>query len=415
MKGYINRFDIAEGLMITPFETIKELRNDDRFRKNSRIMELIKMLLEGFRKWMRIAIVSGLKGLNPFCSNKNAVDTGYYDYKKTDEFKQLRKALANEMGISDAYTREDIIEKYAVIKDMFIKQGKEKNLKGLELNSEGFFFNPATGKTYDVLSEDQVKEFEKFSEEHPKYNINLNDIKIFVDGVGKVVVEADNALIRAFLEKEYLGRDKHSRSTNPDNSPMQENSTAPTEATESGPKEELYTWIFERGSGYQVNLQTDDATQFRFCINPETQMVILDKYMGKEPDVTLPKEIVVEGIAHPVSGITGNAFMDSSAKTVTVDVAYWDKKLDPACFRSNTSDGTVDVVWDKLSTEQKQQLAENKEWAEKQQLKKEEREQEPRYPEQNKTEEQKVHKSQQAQKNPAHQVNPKHKDRGMDI
>ena len=47
-KGYNNKFEIAEGLLNTPLETVKQMRKDPEFQKNNRLMQLIKMMIEGF-------------------------------------------------------------------------------------------------------------------------------------------------------------------------------------------------------------------------------------------------------------------------------------------------------------------------------------------------------------------------------
>ena len=65
---YRNKFDIAEGLLNTPKQVLHIIRNNEKFRNNRYVMELVKLLLDGFRKWRYIALLSGIKSMNPFTS-----------------------------------------------------------------------------------------------------------------------------------------------------------------------------------------------------------------------------------------------------------------------------------------------------------------------------------------------------------
>ena len=210
MEGYRNGFEIAEGLISTPNKTLKDIRNDEVFRKDRRIMRLVQMLINNIRKWARISVISGLKGLNPFSSDKNAVEAGYYDAKKTSEYKSLTKMLIGALGYNEAYLREEILDKYQVIKNMLVSMNKESNLSALELNSEGFFYDAVDNKTYAVLRPEQVKELKGFAQERDKFG-PADDVLIFFNSSGDVVVDADSALVRAYLEKEFLGREKGRR------------------------------------------------------------------------------------------------------------------------------------------------------------------------------------------------------------
>ena len=77
MQEYRNGFEIAEGLMATPEQTLKAIRSDEVYRSDRRVMELVWLLLKNFKKWAKIALISGVKGLNPFSSDKDSVEAGY--------------------------------------------------------------------------------------------------------------------------------------------------------------------------------------------------------------------------------------------------------------------------------------------------------------------------------------------------
>lgn len=370
MFVYRNKFDIAEGLLNTPKQVLHIIRNNEEFRNNRRVMELVKLLLDGFRKWRYIALLSGIKSLNPFTSNKDAVEFGYYDYRNTSEFKTIRNMLARELGISQAYFRDDIRAKYSIICNMVVDSQSEEFLERLELTSEGFFLNTETNIRYDVFTEEKRKELVKFLEEHPKYEVDISEITIFTDESGHSVIEVENPSVREFLEKDYLNRDKESQEQEAEqmvNEKEKEELEQSLELKEESIEPVTNKYTMSESDVEVINSETELETvntkeepyNFLYHIDQFTKKVILEKYIGDEPYVVLPKEY--DGLS--VQGIELDAFVDTRAEVLEVDCNFWtSEKLNPIIFTFGGK--TLEVVWRNLSKEQEKILKENYAWSE---------------------------------------------------
>lgn len=325
MQGYRNGFEIAEGLMATPEQTLRAIRSDEAYRSDRRVMELVRLLLQNFKKWAKIALISGVKGLNPFSSDKDSVEAGYYDARRTAEHKQLTKMLVAALGYNEAYIREDTLEKYSAIRRMLKELGKESSLDGLELSQDGFFYDRAEDKTYEVMTSEKLVELKLYAAEHPKFEA-FEDVVEYYDSSGNVVVNAESVLVRALLEKDLLGREKEQREPEPEQ---------------------------------QV---TEDGT-YRCTIDAETKKAVLVKYLGKENNITLPDVVKVNGQEYLVGGTEQNIFMDTPVKEVEINAAHWKEIYNPVhlCV---LPDQFPEIKWLNLNQEQRKQLDENRERAE---------------------------------------------------
>lgn len=325
MKEYRNGFEIAEGLMATPQQTLKAIQSDERYRSDRRIIELVQLLLQNFKKWARISLISGVKGLNPFASDKDSVEDGYYDARRTAEHKLLMKMLVAALGYHEAYIREDTLEKYSVVKRMLKELGKEQSLDGLELSQDGFFYDRTEDRTYEVMTSEKLAELKVYAKEHSKFEA-FEDVVLYGDSSGNVVVNAESVLVRAFLEKDFLGREKARRE------PEQEQ---------------------------QV---TDDGS-YRCMMDAETKKAVLVKYLGKESSISLPDTVKINGQEYTVGGTVQNIFMDTPVRLVNINAEHWKESYNPAhlCI---LQEQFPEIKWLNLNPEQEKQLEENRERAE---------------------------------------------------
>ncbi len=349
-KGYNNKFEIAEGLLNTPLETVKQMRKDPEFQKNNRLMQLIKMMIEGFKKWARIAAISIAKGLRPFAGllNKDSVEPGYYDFTHTKEFEQLRDMVAEAVGIDKEYFNPEKREKYLVIADM-IKNGEDpEQIKELELSPEGFFVNKATGKTYDVVGHDELEQIRAFATKG-KYEGLEDSAWILMDNNTKgVVVDAGHPAVRAYLEKKYLGRD-------PEKGRKKEKEPEPEK-----PTVEVGDFIYE--------LQDDNTAVLTGYTGKDEKTSVF--YPVSDRDFTrvkcpvIPNEISNDGKIYPISGMTNSVFANTDKslmpKMINMDAQYWQDKYRVAAFLLNEKD-TIPINWTNPSPEQAQALKKQKE------------------------------------------------------
>lgn len=344
MVGYNNNFDIALGLRDTPLRTLKDIRHDDELKKNRVLMDLVRSMIAGFKKWLRIAYVSAIKGLNPFGSDKHAVECGHYDYRKTEEFKHLRGMVAHHMGLGKEYLKDETLDKYKVISQMY--KEKELDTSGLSLTSEGFFYDANTGRTVTVVTPEQKERLRMFVKENPKYQ----DEKFvwYTMASGESIVNADNVAVKAFLEKEYLGRETKSRDA-------KEEVTISEEDINDKQSVRMATEKVEPGQRF-----TDGEFQYTLTENEDVQ---INRYIGKDTETTLPEGVVVNGKWCPVTELVVGAFLGSPVQNITINALYWtDAIFTPSCFITSPTN-MPNVTWKNLTPEQEQQLDENKQWA----------------------------------------------------
>lgn len=347
MEGYQNNFDIALGLTETPLQTLKDIRHNDELKKNRNLMDLVKQMLAGFKKWMRIAYISAVKGLNPFGSDKNAVECGHYDYRKTEEFKHLRNMVAHQMGINKAYFRDEILDQYKVISFMY----KEKGLGvgGLTLTSEGFFHDANIGRTITVVTPEQNERLKEFVKGNPKYE---NEKFVWHKmSSGEVVVNADNVAVKAFLEKEFLGREAKSRDS------KDVEAEIPETEDEFLDKQKVRQANEPVSPGQKF---TDGEYEYTFT---KDEKVTINRYVGNNPETKLPEGVVVNGQKYPVTDMMVGAFVGTPIKNITINALYWnDAMFTPSCFISGPT-SMPSITWENLTPEQEQQLDENRQWA----------------------------------------------------
>lgn len=203
--GLGNKFEQAQVMMGSPKVFLAEVSRDGRYAGNKRIMALIKELLDGFRRYAGYAVLSGLKGLNPFRKDAEMVDVGYYDFKKTPEYKQAMGRLAAELGITEGYFQEETLKKYEALRGYVAERfGSDcEGLEEMELTGKGMFSFRADGVSFlvDAVEEDVYQEFGEFLAQNRDYQgFKLEEI-----GSGAVhgyrFMDADSEVYKAFLTK----------------------------------------------------------------------------------------------------------------------------------------------------------------------------------------------------------------------
>ena len=159
------------------------------------------------------------------------------------------------------------------------------------------------------------------------YTKYLSQKKIeYYDSSENVVVNAESVLVRAFLEKDFLGREKERREPEPEQ---------------------------------QV---TEDRT-YRCNIDSETKKAVLVKYLGKENRITLPDVVKINGQEYLVGGTEQNIFMDTPVNEVEINAEHWKEIYNPVhlCV---LPEQFPKITWLNLNKEQEKQLEENRERAE---------------------------------------------------
>lgn len=171
--GLGNKFEQAQAMMGSPKVFLAEVSRDGRYAGNGRIMALVKELLDGFRRYAGYAVLSGLKGLNPFRRDAEMVDAGYYDFKETEEYKQAMGRLAAELGITEGYFQEETLKKYEVLRGYVAERfGADcEGLAEMELTGKGMFSFRADGVSFlvDVVEEDVYQDFGEFLAKNRDY------------------------------------------------------------------------------------------------------------------------------------------------------------------------------------------------------------------------------------------------------
>lgn len=203
--GLGNKFEQAQAMMGSPRVFLAEVSRDGRYAGNRRIMALVKELLDGFRRYAGYAVLSGLKGLNPFRRDAEMVDVGYYDFKKTPEYKQAMGRLAAELGITEGYFQEGTLKKYEALRGYVAERFGSgcEGLEGMELTGKGMFSFRADGTSFlvDVVEEDVYQDFGEFLANNRDYRgFKLEEIgsEAFQ---GYRFMDANSEIYKAFLAK----------------------------------------------------------------------------------------------------------------------------------------------------------------------------------------------------------------------
>ena len=361
MQGYENNFDIALGLKETPLKTLKDIRHDEMFKKNRTLMDLVKQMLSQFKRWARIATLSAIKGLNPFSSDKNAVENGYYDYRNTAEFKQMQGMVAYQVGINKAYLREDILERYKVLHQMY--QDKKNDISGLVLTEEGFFYDTKAERTVAVLTAEQTKALREFIASNPKYD---NGRYIwYISACNEVVVDADNVAVKAFLEKEHLGRDFKSREKEQEEKQEEKKEEEKDKGSDKEQENPVPMPKKREVKDISGHVSPGDAFTdgvFEYALTMR-DTVTLCRYVGEDGKVKMPESVVVNGTKYGIRDVMRGAFLGTPVQEIELNALYWQGAMyNPTYFVTGPESIPV-MKWQNLTPEQEQQLDRNKQWA----------------------------------------------------
>lgn len=376
-----NKFEQAQAMLGSPRAFLAQISRDGRYAGNKRIMALIKEILDGFRRYAGYAVLSGLKGLNPFRRDAEMVDMGYYDFKKTPEYKQAMGRLAAELGISGAYFQEETLGKYGALRGYVAERfgAGSGELAEMELTGKGLFSFRADGTSFlvDVVGEDTCRRFGEFLAEGRDYRgFRLEEI---ASGPfqGYWFMDAGSEVYKAFLAQgQDIGHGRETgRPENVEQEPYSGESGEKRKLKEDGKKPQPETEARletrpETGEGGQGERLAKTEKEKRlismgeFVFERDGGSVILKRYRGEKSVVAVPSVIEAEGREFPVSGIWEKAFWGTATEHVWVDA----KKIrleewNPLAVRSG-GNAFLQVHWRNLSPQMERTLKENRRWAE---------------------------------------------------
>lgn len=416
--GLGNKFEQAQAMMGSPKVFLAEVSRDGRYAGNKRIMALIKELLDGFRRYAGYAVLSGLKGLNPFHRDAEMVDMGYYDFKKTSEYKQIMGRLAAELGITEEYFQEETLKKYEALRGYVAERfGADcEGLAEMELTGKGMFSFRADGMSFlvDVVEEDVYQDFGEFLAKNRDYQgFKLEEIgsEAFQ---GYRFMDAGSEVYKAFLAKNraVVGHGKEAARPK-DEGQEEKGKTAQDEGNGKGTQKPQSAGRGDEGQKNQTRPETGEGSQAgktmgnteeserkvedknrmedagnpagegkdqygesraesekrliwmdEFVFEKDGDRVILKRYRGKDSRVAVPSVIEADGKEFPVAGIWDKAFMGTSAEYVWVDAEKicWEE-WNPVAMRSGEK-SFLQVHWRNLSPKMEKMLKENRKWAE---------------------------------------------------
>lgn len=391
--GSGNKFEQAQAMAGSPKVFLAEVSRDGRYAGNKRIMALVRELLDGFRKFAGYAVLSGLKGLNPFRSDAEMVDAGYYDFKKTPEYRQLMGRLAAELGITGEYFQEDTQKKYEALRGYAAERfgaGCE-GLSEMELTGKGLFSFRADGISYlvDVVEEDVYQEFGEFLAESRDYRgfalgeIGSESIR------GYRFMDAGSEAYKAFLaqrhtagpgreaQKPKAGEDPGKKVKNQDGPGTGEGSQAEKAVGRTGAPEGKTADKTRAGdAGYPPGEGKELYGEGRaepgkkliwmdeYVFEKNGGSVVLKRYRGKDSVAAVPSVIEADGKEFPVAGVWDKAFLGTPAEHVWLDAGkiQWEE-WNPMAMRSREN-SFLQVHWRNLSPGMERTLKENRRWAE---------------------------------------------------
>lgn len=337
MNEFINDFEAGITMMDAPKQFIGIIKGNPEYRKNPNIMSLIKVLMEGFKRYLAYAVLSGIKGLSPFRKDKDMVDAGYYDYRKTAEFKTNINRLGQELGMKEDYLNPDIQAKYKLI-----KYETDIDVEGMTITTEGFF-QTSTGDVYDLVDKDISEALMNFVSTNEKYKDRVSDI-ILKEAGPYILVNASEPAVLSFLEKYKLGRD--------------------VEGHGHDRKEK------ELDNKMTIQVNIDELQDGECFVHGDIQYIYQDNhltaafYKGTEQEVEIPSHLVIQGREVPVTEIGYAAFRNSQVTKVSMDASILNpEKYNPMCLR-NIGDVFPEVDWRNLDASMEAALAENRKWAE---------------------------------------------------
>lgn len=175
------------------------------------------------------------------------------------------------------------------------------------------------------MTSEKLAELKLYAAEHPKFEA-FEEVVEHYDSSGNVVVDAESVLVRAFLEKDFFGREKGQREPEPEQ-----------HVTEDG--------------------------NFSCTIDTEKSEAVLIKYLGKEQSIKLPDAVKINGKEYSVAGTAQNILMDTPVQVVEINAEHWQEIYNPVhlCV---LPEQFPDIRWHNLNREQERQLEENRERAE---------------------------------------------------
>ena len=166
---------------------------------------------------------------------------------------------------------------------------------------------------------------------------------------GEIIVNADNIAVKAFLEKETLGRETKSRDKE------KEPEVQPTEEDIENQRVRQATEHVNPGQRF-----TDGEYEYTFT---DRGHVCLNRYVGSEKETKLPEGVVVNGEMHPVKEMMIGAFAGTPVEQITINALYWNNAMyNPSCFITGSTEMPF-IKWENLTPEQEQQLDRNRQWA----------------------------------------------------
>ncbi len=339
MEGYANKFEIARAFEINPLQTAKDMAKDREMQKDKVLMHFISMFLANFERYKRYAIISGLKGLNPFAKQGDGVEHGYYDYMKSNEYKAMKGIITRQAEIPEEYFDEKTQQKYDVLKAYFHSRGErmEERLPYLELNKDSLFHETIFDRTYEVLTKEEYKKLKLYD---PLEDLEEPEYALFSDQAGNVVVDAEIEVVRDFLEL--------NRKSEPEK--------------EKEPVKEAETDAEKKSSELNVPYFIDNFFEYR--VTPENKINI-HRYLGPRESIKLPEKATFEGQEFNVDGIDPEAFQYSNIKQLAVNAEYWNAERFLSKTFLITTQKVPDIVWLNLTEEQKKNLEHNRAEAEK--------------------------------------------------
>lgn len=406
--GLGNKFEQAQAMMGSPKVFLAEVSRDGRYAGNRRIMELVRELLDGFRRYAGYAVLSGLKGLNPFRKDAEMVDVGYYDFKKTPEYRQAMGRLAAELGITEGYFQEETLKKYEALRGYVAERfgaGCE-GLSEMELTGKGMFSFRADGTSFlaDVVEEDVYQDFGEFLANNRDYRgFRLEEIgsEAFQ---GYRFMDADSEVYKAFLAKNREAAGHGKEAVRPEGERQEQQSDERGDAGQKFQNNERKAqpeWETGEGRGTKESAgraekgserktldegrtgdvgnpagegrmqhgesRADSGKQMiwmdEFVFEKDGGSVILKRYRGKDSVVAVPSVIEADGKEFPVAGIWDKAFLGTTAEHVWVDAGKirWEE-WNPMAMRSREN-SFLQLHWRNLSPGMEKTLKGNRKWA----------------------------------------------------
>lgn len=226
-----DKFDIyAESQQKSPTAFLKGLIKDERVGADSALISQIKHILSKIHRFAKYQIFSYAKGLWPFGRVKEGatdpqgnkltkeqiekinkgVEPGYYDYTKTEDYKNDMMLLFDGMGINKYIRSPEMRKSFEALKE-FIPSLPED----LDVDSERGYFTYTQDnkrKSFVLMTKEQFKEIGDYLEGrelpavpgHEEFVLAEKDCK----NGHYLMIDPDSAQYRAYLSHTSLARDE---------------------------------------------------------------------------------------------------------------------------------------------------------------------------------------------------------------